>query len=104
MPMIPHMLIAICIGYPMAHAHAGANKCTDGNKITYANIPCEELGLKNSGAIKNRVTIMPYLSAKEEPLPEADSPDNVQHPEDAKTDITNEQSGGKKPTIKTNSN
>ena len=104
MPMIPHMLIVIFIGYPMVHAHAGTNKCTDGNKITYANIPCEELGLQNSGTIKNRVTIMPYLSAKEEPLPEAVSPQNGHPPDDAKTDITDEKSDDNTPIIDINSN
>jgi hypothetical protein len=37
-------------------------KCTDGNQITYANMPCESLGLKSAGPIRNAVTVVPAQS------------------------------------------
>ena len=39
--------------------NAATNKCTDGMQITYANVPCEDMGLRYAGPIKNLVTVLP---------------------------------------------
>ncbi|MEJ1959175.1 MAG: hypothetical protein WDM70_06710 [Nitrosomonadales bacterium] len=39
-----------------SHAETTLNKCTDGSQITYTDKPCEKLGLKDAGPIKNAVT------------------------------------------------
>lgn len=60
--------IALLICLPVSSAEAAMNKCTDGIQITYTNEPCEKLGLKSAGPIKDAVTIMPAASKpKEEP-------------------------------------
>lgn len=51
--------IALFFCYPIAHAESTTSKCTDGKTITYANIPCEELGLVSAGPVKKAVTIVP---------------------------------------------
>jgi len=44
-----------------AYAEPVTNKCTDGYKITYANMPCEKLGLKTVGHVRNKITVIPAL-------------------------------------------
>ena len=44
---------------PFSYAEAETNKCTNGWQITYANVPCEKMGLEYAGPVKNRITIMP---------------------------------------------
>jgi hypothetical protein len=56
--------------YPVAHAESTTNKCTDGKQVTYANMPCEQLGLKNIGPVKNAITVVPAIQKPEENLPE----------------------------------
>ena len=53
--------IAIFFCYPIARAESATNKCTDGKKITYANMPCEKLGLKSAGPVKDAVTVVPAI-------------------------------------------
>jgi hypothetical protein len=39
-------------------------KCTDkGGRVTYTNTRCEEQGLKDAGAVKDRMMVMPSQSA-----------------------------------------
>jgi hypothetical protein len=43
-------------------------KCTDGKKnITYSTQPCEELNLESSGAVKDKVTVMPSTPVEKPP-------------------------------------
>lgn len=51
--------IALLFCYQMAHAESTTNKCTDGKKITYANMPCEKLGLRSAGPVRDAVTVVP---------------------------------------------
>jgi hypothetical protein len=44
------------------------NKCTDGIQITYTDKPCEKLGLKDGGTIKNTVTIISTTPIFQVPL------------------------------------
>lgn len=61
-------VLAFCI--PIAHADSTANKCTDGKHITYANMPCEELGLKSAGPVKDAVTVVPAIQKPKMPVSE----------------------------------
>jgi hypothetical protein len=56
--------------YPVAHAESTTNKCTDGKNVTYANMPCEKLGLKTIGPVKNTITVVPATQKPEENLSE----------------------------------
>jgi hypothetical protein len=56
--------------YPVAHAESPTNKCTDGYQVTYANMPCEKLGLKTIGPVKNSITVVPATQKSEENLSE----------------------------------
>lgn len=58
-PTLPGLSIALLLCCPIAHAGSTTHKCTDGKKITYANIPCEDMGLKSAGSIKDAVTVVP---------------------------------------------
>lgn len=51
--------IAVIFLYPITHAESATNKCTDGSQVTYANMPCEKLGLQSVGPVRNAVTIVP---------------------------------------------
>lgn len=42
-------------------AQAAINKCTDGESITYTDKPCERLGLKDAGPLKDTVTYTPAV-------------------------------------------
>ena len=53
------LFIMILSGYLIADAQSATSKCTDGKQITYANQPCEKLGLKPAGPIKDGVTVVP---------------------------------------------
>lgn len=44
-----------------AYAESTTNKCTDGKQITYANMPCEKLGLKAIGPVKETVVVVPAI-------------------------------------------
>lgn len=57
--------IALCSCLPMAYAEPTTNKCTDGKQITYANMPCEDLGLKSAGPVKYAVTVVPALAKQQ---------------------------------------
>lgn len=61
---------ALFLCYPVAHAESTTNKCTDGKQVTYANMPCEQLGLKSIGPVKNAITVVPAIHQSEENLPE----------------------------------
>lgn len=52
---------ALLLFYLPAHAESTANKCTDGKNITYANMPCEKLGLKYVGPVKDSVIVVPAI-------------------------------------------
>lgn len=56
--------------YLLAHAESATNKCTDGKTVTYANMPCEKLGLKSIGPVKNTITVVPATQKPEETLTE----------------------------------
>jgi hypothetical protein len=43
------------------------NKCTDGIQITYTDKPCEKLGLKDGGTLKDTVTILPTAPISQDP-------------------------------------
>jgi hypothetical protein len=53
--------LALFLCHPPAHAESATNKCTDGNEITYSNLPCEKLGLKTIGPVKNAITVVPAI-------------------------------------------
>ena len=53
--------VAILFCFQVSSAEAGMNKCTDGKQITYTNEPCEKMGLKSAGPIKDAVTVMPAV-------------------------------------------
>ena len=67
--------IALFCCYQPSRAESIMNKCTDGTEITYTDKPCEKLGLKSAGPIKNTVTITPAL-----PIPQV--PRNKIHKKD----------------------
>jgi len=51
-------------------ASAQTFKCTDvGGKITYGNLPCSELGLKDAGEVRDRLQITPAFQPPPEPPP-----------------------------------
>ena len=56
---LSHLAVGLILCLPFADTGATAYKCMAGKKITYANIPCEELGLTSIGPVKNLVTVMP---------------------------------------------
>jgi hypothetical protein len=37
----------------------GVVKCLDGKAVTYSNTPCDKLGLKPAGEVRDRVTTLP---------------------------------------------
>jgi len=53
------LFIALLFCRSNAYAESTANKCTDGKQITYANMPCEKLGLKSIGPVKDAVIVVP---------------------------------------------
>lgn len=59
MPKLAHLPIAIILFLPFVDAQATTYKCLEGRKVTYANMPCEELGLTSVGPVKNKVSVMP---------------------------------------------
>lgn len=73
--LMPFVLFAVLIlYYPTAQAESTTNKCTDGKQITYANMPCEKLGLTSAGKIKDAVTVVPATpKAKTKPPENSDS-------------------------------
>jgi hypothetical protein len=84
--MKPSSLIALAILLAIPPAWVSAesilNKCTDGKQITYTDKPCEKLGLKGAGPIKDTVTIVTVSSKPEVPL-------NKSHEDDAPKAETN---------------
>lgn len=69
---IRHALIAMLLAGFLPSVHAAINKCTDGESITYTDKPCEKLGLKDAGPLKDTVTYthaMPVPAAA--PAPKA---------------------------------
>lgn len=46
-------------------------KCLQGSAVTYSSSPCEKLGLKPGGEIRDRVTTLPLGSAKDGKGPRA---------------------------------
>jgi len=74
MSRLAYIGISFAVSFCCAPAHAGstANKCTDGKEITYANVPCEDLGLKTVGPVKKMITVVPALQETEK-KPLADS-------------------------------
>ena len=67
--------------YPLALAEAATNKCTDGKQVTYANLPCEELGLKPAGLVRDRVTVVP-AAPKPKKIPTESSSTDSNQPDD----------------------
>ena len=66
MSRLVYFPIALFFCFPFALAEAATNKCTDGRRITYANVPCEEMGLKSAGPVKSLVTVVPATPTAEE--------------------------------------
>jgi len=64
------LFIALFFVNQMSYADSVLNKCTDGKQITYTDKPCEKLGLKDGGAIKNTVTIVQATSITAPKKPE----------------------------------
>lgn len=56
-------IAAFVLATSVAPALAATHKCTDGKTITYANMPCESIGLSAIGKVRNLVTIMPATPA-----------------------------------------
>jgi hypothetical protein len=69
-PSLLGLSFALFFCCPAAHAESTANKCTDGKQITYANMPCEKLGLKTIGPVKKSITVIPAISESEKNPPE----------------------------------
>ena len=63
--------VALLFCFQVSSAEAGMNKCTDGKQITYTNEPCEKMGLKSAGPIKDAVTVMPAV-----PIPQKENSEN----------------------------
>lgn len=84
-----HWMMSIALlGYMAAsHAEATAQKCTDGVSITYANRPCEELGLTSAGPLKNSVTVLPALALPQQP---AQEPVGTEHLDDKAATLQDE--------------
>jgi len=57
--------IALYFSIFFADAEAKTYKCANGRKITYANVPCEDMGLKSVGPVKNLVTVLPATPVAE---------------------------------------
>ena len=72
------LFIMIFSSYPTANAESVTNKCTDGKQITYANLPCEKLGLKPAGPIKDGVTVVP-AAPKPKKIPTENSSTDSDH-------------------------
>lgn len=66
---------ALFFCYSIAHAESTTNKCTDGEKITYANMPCEKLGLKSIGPVKDAIVVVPAIQ-QSKPVP-SENPDKT---------------------------
>jgi hypothetical protein len=60
-PLHLGLSIALLFCYPAAHADPTTNKCTDGKQITYANMPCEDLGLQSIGPVKKTIVVVPAV-------------------------------------------
>ena len=82
---LPRLELSIVIIFlcPLAHAENTTNKCTDGKQVTYANMPCEKLGLNSVGPVKNAVTIIPAP-----PKPKKPPPENYTNERSEKDDVT----------------
>jgi len=59
------LFLVILICHVATYAEPTTNKCTDGYKITYANMPCEKLGLQAIGHVRNKITVIPALKETE---------------------------------------
>lgn len=99
--MLKHykLLAGLVFFLSISPASAAAYKCTDGKNITYATQPCEELGLKSAGTVKNTVTVMPATPV-EKPDDKAPEKGIQQTINDAATDESGENTVRKGPTIK----
>jgi len=67
----------------VANAEAKTYKCANGKKITYANVPCEDMGLKSVGPVKNLVTVLPAIPVAEKSAGEnkvSNSESNITEP------------------------
>ena len=65
----------------LCHAAAAQTfKCTDvGGKVTYGNLPCSELGLKDAGEVRDRLQITPAFQPPPPP-PEEKPPRTAAKP------------------------
>jgi len=53
-------LLAVLPG--TVHAQA-MHKCLKGTAVTYSNTPCDQLGLKSAGLVRDRMTTLPMSSS-----------------------------------------
>lgn len=70
---LKHLPVAFLLCYPF-FSEAATNKCTDGKRITYANVPCEKLGLQSVGPVKSMVTVLPATPAPDRSGKGSDAP------------------------------
>jgi hypothetical protein len=83
------LTFALLFCYPAAYAGSIANKCTDGQQITYANMPCEDLGLKSIGPVKNAIVVVPAVQKSKK-----DSSENPSGEHDNKNDAPKDDASG----------
>lgn len=77
------LILALAISPSWVYAASILKKCTDGKQITYTDKPCEKLGLKDAGPIKDTVTIVPHYTEPKIPKNkshEVDSKESTEEP------------------------
>lgn len=85
-PLVLSITLLFC--YPAAHADSTTNKCTDGKQITYANMPCEDLGLKSIGPVKEAIVVVPATQIPKKSPPENQDKEHGEKSDDSGSDAS----------------
>ena len=105
MSRLVSLSVALMLFQPVNDAVATTYKCTDGRQITYANIPCEDMGLKSAGPVKTLVTVMPPAApspAAENGLKEAPATENntLPTPDENANVVSSAEGNSERPLVK----
>jgi hypothetical protein len=61
------LLLCVSVSIPIDATAQSVFKCRQGNAVTYSNTPCEKLGLKSGGEVRDRITTVPGTKPQSAP-------------------------------------
>lgn len=61
------LLLCVSVSIPFGASAQSVFKCRQGNAVTYSNTPCEKLGLKPAGQVRDRITTVPGTKPQSAP-------------------------------------